>query len=403
MTRPIEGTMNTTQPTNALRARVTSLLGAALLLVPAGAQQARADAAMMELLTQWGDHSIGAHTNFEANFTLDVMLTTDFPAISAQTRLVTPDGAGWIELTARTFDTESGWGSDPLSFSSPDVFVGPPAGLSQDIGCLAGDLLSGVPAGTRRFMTVTVHVKQGTPAGTYHLNLSDMYIIVGNTSFDSVAGTAGAVFTINVYDTQGPPFSVTAWRSVRTHSGKPLELILNPAVSGNGLSGPIVESRGGGIQKIRVYFSSPVTAFNPAAIVVTGQTTTNGILGPPVDYSALANVIQSAPEQLDINFAAGALPDATCYRIDVDDLVASLHGSELVGDTDCSVRTLWGDVTGDGQVVLGDSLATKARVNLPVANNVRFDTNLSGGIINLGDALAVKTRVSSPARNALCP
>lgn len=404
MTRPIEGTMNTTQSTNAMRARVASLLSAALLLVPAGAQQARADAAMMELLTQWGDHMLVVNNLYaDATFTFDVMLTTDFPAISAQARLTTPDGVGIIELTGRTFDTNSGWGADALPFTSPDVFAGPPVGTSQDIGCLANDLGTGVPAGKRRFMTMTGRVKKDLPAGDYELNLSDVYIIVGNMTFDAVPGTAGQPLSIRVMSNMGFPLTAAVWRSVRTHSGKPLEIELNPSTSGNGLSGPTVESRTGGIQTIRVYFDDYVNVVNPAALSVTGRTTSSGVLGPLVDYSALATMVPSSGTTIDINFSPGARPDATCYRIDVANSVMSITHSFPMGDTDCSVRTLWGDVTGDGQVVLGDSLATKARVNLPVANNVRFDTNLSGGIINLGDALAVKTRVSSPARNALCP
>lgn len=200
----------------------------------------------------------------------------------------------------------------------------------------------------------------------------------------------------------GPPMAV-AWRSVRSHSGATLAIDLNPAASGNGTSGPTVESRIGGIREILIDLGESVTLVNAGAVSVTGRSTVGGVLQPIVDYSMLASVSSLNADTLRIAFAAGALPDETCYRVSIAGALQTTAGAPIVGDTDCSIRSMAGDVTGDGAVLLGDALAAKSQVGAPASSAARFDINLSGGTISLGDALAARARVTSPAHAALCP
>ncbi len=198
--------------------------------------------------------------------------------------------------------------------------------------------------------------------------------------------------------------AITGWRSVRPHSGiGPLVITLNRTATGNGISGPTVETRQGGIQRLEIDFDQPAAISNPSAVSVTGQTTVSGALQPPVDYSASATVASVDGDTIALTFSDGALPDETCYRIDVAGAVTNQQGAALTGDTDCRVRSLLGDATGSGEVNLGDALLTKVRVGQNAAASPQLDFNLTGGTINTADMLLAKNRVASPARKALCP
>ena len=201
---------------------------------------------------------------------------------------------------------------------------------------------------------------------------------------------------------------VQEWRSIRSHSGLgELAIVLNPTATGNGVSGPTIDSRAtatlGGIQKIQVVFDGTVAFGSAAGVTVTGRITdAAGTMGAPANYPP-SSVVLSSPTTIDILFSP-PLPDQGCYNIALTNAVLS-SAYAIPGDKDVNVRSLWGDVTGDGQVVLGDSLAVKARVGQAVSpTNIRYDTNMAGGAtLNLGDALAVKGRVSSPVKTSKCP
>lgn len=237
------------------------------------------------------------------------------------------------------------------------------------------------------------------------------------TGYPKVGGWADGDFNCDGMVTQADhdiwaskvcvPIGVLSWKSVRSHSGiGELAIDLNPTATGNGLSGPTVESRGSaaagvGIAKILVELNTSATLADASKVSASGRLTDPaGVMGPAAPYSP-TSVMLVSPTTLAIMFTP-PLPDQGCYRIE---LLAGLFTCPLAGDLDVNVRGLWADVTGDGQVVLGDSLAVKARVSQPVVpTNVRYDTNMAGGAaINLGDALAVKARVNSPVRQARCP
>lgn len=220
----------------------------------------------------------------------------------------------------------------------------------------------------------------------------------------TVVGLSVAAFS-SLLATETRAVSIVEWRSIRVHSGVgDLAIVLNPTATGNGLSGPTVETRGEaedptGIRRIQVKFDGNVTVNNPLGVVVTGRTTVAGVLGPPLAYVP-ASVVATAADTIDINFNAGQLPTDTCYVITISQ---SAILEPLTGDNDVRVRSLLGDVTGDGSVNLGDALAAKNRAasTQPVNTSPQFDVNLSGSI-NLGDALLIRSRTTSPPHQALC-
>ncbi len=183
--------------------------------------------------------------------------------------------------------------------------------------------------------------------------------------------------------------TIIAWRSVRTHSvsGR-LGLTLDPAATGNGLTGPTVESRTGGIRLIEVEFDGPVTLANTAAVTVNG-----GAIPP-------TSVTLSTPDTLAIAFNAGVLPDQGCYAVTIG---AGAIAQTLLGDNTCSVRGVIGDVTGDGVTTLSDVIYAKMKLSSPAFANARFDVNMAGDVINTADLGAIKGQVASPAHQASCP
>lgn len=211
---------------------------------------------------------------------------------------------------------------------------------------------------------------------------------------------APPIVDMGAYEVPETAYTVTAWRSVRTHTGNlALAIPLNATASGNGASGPTSESRLGGIQRIEVDLSAPVTLANVTAVSVSGRTTVANVMGAPVTY-APTTVTLATPTTLAIQFAPGLLPDDTCYNIT---LGAGLFTQTITGDLDVNVRSVYGDANSTGDVSLGDAIAIKAKLTQPVANAVSYDVNISGGTINLGDAITAKSRVGSPAHRAWCP
>jgi hypothetical protein len=177
-----------------------------------------------------------------------------------------------------------------------------------------------------------------------------------------------------VIDPGGAPM-VTAWDSVRAHGAAGSLAINLDASSSSGT----VECRSGGVQQIQVTFSAPVQVSGPVA-AVNLQTGTA--------HMAVASVAGSV---VTLSFAGG-LPDQSCFRIDLAGSVTGLAGQALVGDTDCAVRVLAGDINGDGMVASGDITQVKSRSGQSAAvGNVRFDVNSDGQVAS-GDISQVKSK-----------
>jgi hypothetical protein len=200
--------------------------------------------------------------------------------------------------------------------------------------------------------------------------------------------------------------TITQWRSIRTHSNGVgnLAIMLNATASGNGSSGPTSETRNGGIQRIEVDFSQPVTLIHPNDVSVIGRTTSGGVMGSPVVYTP-ASVAMLDGDTMAITFAAspsaGFLPDESCYAISIP---STTIAETLSGDTDVNVRALVADSNGSGTITAADMLLIKSKVSPPadVTTFPQCDLNLSGGLTS-ADMLLAKSRVTTPTKTALCP
>lgn len=165
---------------------------------------------------------------------------------------------------------------------------------------------------------------------------------------------------------------IRQWRTVRDHFGVgPLALHLDPGAYGNDEEGPAVETRLGGIQMIEVEFDRPVTLAEPTAISVT-----DGIDNYVPDATSLVS-----DNLLQMTFAGG-LPEQKCYTIGLDGAI-----QDLSGDFDCMIRSLVGDVNGDGIVNEDDTMLLQQLYGQPVdPNNAQCDLNLDG-FINPNDLI----------------
>lgn len=192
---------------------------------------------------------------------------------------------------------------------------------------------------------------------------------------------------------------VVQFRSMRTHSGLgALPIVLDAGASGNGSTGPTVETRLGGIQRLEIEFDGPITLALPGATTLLGRTTVAGTLNVPVAYLPSAVSVQSG-NTLVLAFPPEALPDATCYTLTVG---AGTLVESLTGTLSAQVRALAGDLNASGDVNLGDTLAAKAWANVPVAQCPACDVNLTGGAVNMGDLLAIK-ELATQAGTVMCP
>jgi hypothetical protein len=211
-------------------------------------------------------------------------------------------------------------------------------------------------------------------------------------------GSGGTPVSANVgFDNimAGPvPLTIRKWRSVRTHAAAgDLAIVLDAAAGGNGIGGPIVENRQGGVRSITVAFSTG-TSVPGGAVTVTGQTTVGGVLQSPVNYLPASATMLNATS-LQILFNAGQLPDQTCYTIDLSP--AGVAG--LTGDHDVKIRSLVGDSTRSGDNTLSDAVLIITRLGASISANPRYDVNLDG-TLSIQDALVAKSQIS---HQALCP
>ncbi len=189
--------------------------------------------------------------------------------------------------------------------------------------------------------------------------------------------------------------TITQWRSVRTHGGGVGEQanVIDATATGNGIApgGTTVETRSGGIQKIKVDFDGSVTLTGTPAAGITVSDGTNSYAPTsvtPVDGDTIA-----------INFDSGELPDEKCYTITIG---AGTVTETVTGDNDCKVRSLVGDTVGNGKVNLGDAIYTRNQTTAASPNKAQFDLDLDGDV-DIDDAIIVKNRVTHPAKTALCP
>jgi hypothetical protein len=243
--------------------------------------------------------------------------------------------------------------------------------------------------------SLTICPTASVDSGDYHVVISD---------------SCGSVTSENLMLIVEPQVQITAWRSLKTHSGAgEFAITLNAAATATGSTGGgiNVESRNSatqnGITKIQVDFNTPVSVVDPTKVTATGAQTTgctstgaNCVISAVNSYTP-SSVTMTSAQTMTITFASGALPGDGCYIITIGQ---GTTDATITGDSDCKVRMLQSDSSGDGIVNLLDAAQTKSRNTRPVtADNCKSDQNLTMGI-NLIDAAQAKSRMG---RRALCP
>jgi subtilisin family serine protease len=186
--------------------------------------------------------------------------------------------------------------------------------------------------------------------------------------------------------------TATKWRSVRTHGSTgewPVDL--DPSATGNGTCGPTVEPRQYGIQKVEVDFNHPIQ--------ITGMIEAEDVATNTMYSAASVSIVNGST--LVVQFNSGVLPDRKCYRINLAGKVGSdPEGLAMAGDTDCLIRSLTGDVNGDGATDLADMNSVKSELGVPVtAETANFDVTVDG-MITKSDLAFVK---SLNGTSATCP
>lgn len=174
---------------------------------------------------------------------------------------------------------------------------------------------------------------------------------------------------------------IREWRTMHDHGGPgSLDILIDTVAVGNAWEGPAAESRSGGIQIIEADFMSPVVLLDPEAVTVT-----DGV----DDYIPDSVELTDDDSILRITFAPGALPDETCYTIDISGAI-----EDLQSDAGCMIRALVGDVDFNGVVDEDDVDAVNDNWGNADVTNAQFDVNLDG-VINLDDMLFVLSLVEN--------
>jgi hypothetical protein len=124
-------------------------------------------------------------------------------------------------------------------------------------------------------------------------------------------------------------------------------------------------------------------------------------MGPATSYTP-SSVSMVDGDTMQILFNSGVLPDESCYVINIG---PGTLAQVIIGDTDCAIRSLLGDVNNSGTVTSADMLLVKSKVSPPTpATTVpNCDVNLSNNNITSADMLLIKSRVTTPVKTALCP
>jgi len=193
-----------------------------------------------------------------------------------------------------------------------------------------------------------------------------------------------------------PPPVIITWASMKEHdTGNWLAIPLDPHATNDVVA---VESRADGIEVIDVTVraSAPFAVTDPVLAVDANN--------PGLTYPANLSpaVIDNGDDTWTVMLEwSPSLPDLKCYVIDLAGCIP-----DLVGDTDCMVRGVKGDVSGNGITDMGDvaNLKNANEQSWHSTNWPQYDVTCNGGLIEMGDLVQSKTWGEQvPFPQASCP
>ena len=186
-------------------------------------------------------------------------------------------------------------------------------------------------------------------------------------------------------DTPQDYFTITAWRSVRTHgTAGLLAIALDPDAEPEEA---VIEPRQGNTQRIEIDLTQPAYPWTDLSFVrVTGS---DGSEPRPSSYAFLNDNYT-----VRFNFSASdpqnRLNDQVCYVINLSDAIVDADiTTTILCDADCAIRMLAADSDGSATVEQADVAAIAAANGQTAdASNVRLDVNVDGVIDSIDESIA---------------
>jgi len=180
-------------------------------------------------------------------------------------------------------------------------------------------------------------------------------------------------------------FTITAWRSVRTHGAAgSLGIALDPDAAPNGA---VIEPRQGNTQLIEVDLTQPAYPWTDVSFIeVIGSDASQPV---PSGYAFLND-----DQTLRISFNAAdpnnRLNDQVCYTIDLSNAIVDAGITTMVMcDADCAIRMLTADADENAAVEQADVNAIAAANGQTAgSSNVRLDVNVDGVINGTDESIA---------------
>ncbi|NLX21547.1 MAG: hypothetical protein GXY55_07725 [Phycisphaerae bacterium] len=283
-----------------------------------------------------------------------------------------PSEAAVIDNSSPTVTVEQGAEQDDPTGLLPivfDVVFSEPVDGFDETGVSMGGTAEGVVfAVSGSGTTYVVSVTAIDVAGTVQPSVTAGAIqdAAGNPNEASTSVDNSVLYAV------APPPSIVSWASVREHALEVGDMAI--VLDADGSKDPVTEPRRFGLQKVEVVFDHPAQAadgtLDAEDVLVNGS-------------SAAVTAVSLADGGLKLVIELTGLADGARHTID---LTGKFKGADapyqmLVGDADCEVRCLEGDVNGDGVLNLIDVGATKTHLLAGITSaTCVYDVNLDGRI-----------------------
>ncbi|NIA21295.1 MAG: DUF1565 domain-containing protein [Anaerolineaceae bacterium] len=227
------------------------------------------------------------------------------------------------------------------------------------------------------------HLAEGSAAIDKGCNIPAVGEVHFDTDHDGLARPQGPAWDVGAYEYVAPAAgTITDWSVAATH-GAAGELVTTADEN-------YIESRAGGIVKVRITFSSPLdpATVNNNSLGIVGQV--NGD-----QASRISGITLTGGNTVLVVQFSSPLPDADRYTATVSDTVKYADGSAISGSRVRRLSALAGDVDSSGLVGAEDILAVRSRAGQGLtAATARYDVDGSG-TITTADMLATKLQLGN--------